>query len=188
MSPKNLAYYLSLNYPIELIRDGGVFVASHPDLPGCVSQGDSADDAIANLDDAREAWLAVRVEDNLFIAEPINEQYSGRLSLRMTASLHASLVDAAQREGVSLNSYIVTAVAERHGASVAIRRAEDRFSTIQTAIETSLASLTSTAQIGHGLQRSSSLLSNQLTPLTGHREQRFQGSIGNFGFGGAKTV
>src|SRR5258707_14665049 len=98
--PKDLGYYRSLNYPIELTREDGLYVASHPDLPGCVSQGNSADEAVADLDDAREAWLAVRFEDKLFIAEPINEEYSGRLSLRMTASLHASLAMAAQREGV----------------------------------------------------------------------------------------
>lgn len=37
--------------------DGG-WVAQRLDLPGCVSQGDTRVEALTNLDDAAEAWLA----------------------------------------------------------------------------------------------------------------------------------
>jgi antitoxin HicB len=107
---KNLDYYLSLNYPIELTREGGFFVAAHPDLPGCVAQGDTADEAIANLDDAREAWIAVGLEDKQFIPEPLPEEFSGRLSLRMPRALHGALAHEAQRQGVSLGQFIVSAL------------------------------------------------------------------------------
>ena len=62
-------YYLSLEYPCELIRDaeGGTYFAHHPDLPGCAAQGDSPGEAVANLNAARRLWIEARLEDGLSI-------------------------------------------------------------------------------------------------------------------------
>jgi antitoxin HicB len=50
-----------LDYPISVRRlsdeDGGGFVAMAPDLPGCMSDGETQEQALANLRDAMEAWL-----------------------------------------------------------------------------------------------------------------------------------
>jgi len=64
--------FLSLDYPRELVRDSEakMFVASHPDLPGCLAQGSSAVEAIANLDDARNDWITFRLEEGLPVPEP----------------------------------------------------------------------------------------------------------------------
>jgi predicted RNase H-like HicB family nuclease len=51
---------------LEQEPDGG-FVASVPALPGCVSQGDSRSDALANIREANEAWL----EDCRDAGEPV---------------------------------------------------------------------------------------------------------------------
>lgn len=110
---RDLPYFLSLRYPVELIDDDGVFVASHPDLPGCISQGDSPDEAVANLNDAREAWLRVSVEDGLPIAEPVKEEsYSGRVSLRIPSYLHADLARISQRSSISLNQLMNNVLSE----------------------------------------------------------------------------
>ncbi len=42
---------------------------------------------------------------------PVNERYSGNLRLRLPASLHARLAREAEREGVSLNQWLVTKLA-----------------------------------------------------------------------------
>jgi antitoxin HicB len=110
--PKDLDYYMSLNYPVELTREEGVFVAAHPDLPGCIAQGDTADEAVTNLDEAREAWIAVGLEDKAFIPEPLPTEFSGRLSLRIPASLHARLAHASVRQGVSLNQLLTVILSE----------------------------------------------------------------------------
>jgi antitoxin HicB len=39
-------------------EDGGGFVATAPELPGCMSDGETRDEAMANLDDAIGAWIA----------------------------------------------------------------------------------------------------------------------------------
>jgi predicted RNase H-like HicB family nuclease len=50
-----------LDYPVALRRlsdeDGGGFLASAPDLPGCMSDGATQEDAIVNFRDAIAAWL-----------------------------------------------------------------------------------------------------------------------------------
>ncbi|PWB40712.1 MAG: hypothetical protein C3F19_09470 [Rhodocyclales bacterium] len=44
------------------------------------------------------------------------EEYSGRLVLRMPQSLHAKLAQAAEAEGVSLNTYMLYLLTERNAA------------------------------------------------------------------------
>jgi antitoxin HicB len=110
---------LSRKYPIELIPDNDEpgYVAIHPDLEGCMAQGETADEAVAQLNAARELWIRTRFEDGLPIPEPKdNEEYSGRVLLRMPPWLHAKAAHVAKHQGVSLNQLLVSAIAERLGA------------------------------------------------------------------------
>lgn len=50
---------------------GGYWV-SFPDLPGCVTEGDSLEQAMAMAQEALGLYLAVRLEDKLETAEPSN--------------------------------------------------------------------------------------------------------------------
>jgi antitoxin HicB len=38
-------------------EDGGGFLASAPDLPGCMSDGQTREEAARNIDDAIRAWI-----------------------------------------------------------------------------------------------------------------------------------
>jgi len=115
----NINHYLALNYPIELIRDvnQGGFFATHPDLPGCAAQGETAEEAIASLDDARKLWIESRLEDDLPVPVPLSDQPSGKVLLRMARSLHAELAKHAARQGISLNLLINTVLAEYTGGA-----------------------------------------------------------------------
>lgn len=76
---KDLGYYLSLSYPIELRRDpghGGVFVF-HPDLEGCMAEGSTEQEAITNLADSRELWLEARLASGFPVPEPRISQETG---------------------------------------------------------------------------------------------------------------
>jgi antitoxin HicB len=56
--PETLAEYLKLTYPITLYpeADGGYTVAiAH--LPGCISQGETLAEAVANIQEAKAAWI-----------------------------------------------------------------------------------------------------------------------------------
>ena len=51
----------SLEYPVIVSplseEDGGGFLATVPDLPGCMSDGETPAEAIENVQDAIEEWL-----------------------------------------------------------------------------------------------------------------------------------
>lgn len=112
----------SLPYEITLLADAaGGYVASHPDLPGCVAQGDTADEAVADLHAARRLWLESNLRRGLPVPEPPSREHSGKVLLRMPASLHESLARLARRQGVSLNLLLNTALAEFVGRSSARR-------------------------------------------------------------------
>jgi antitoxin HicB len=50
-----------LDYPVLIEplapEDGGGFLATVPDLPGCMSDGESAEDALKNVRVAIEEWI-----------------------------------------------------------------------------------------------------------------------------------
>lgn len=51
------------------VEDGG-YVASFPDLPGCITCVDTKEKAIANAKDAKRAWIEAALESNVEIHEP----------------------------------------------------------------------------------------------------------------------
>jgi len=118
---KDLDFYISLKYPyrVEMLpeEDGGGHLISYPDLQGCVSDGDTVEEAIAMGEDARKAWIETRFERGLDIPEPFShsKNYSGRIALRTPRSLHKKLIDGAEREGVSLNQYLVYILSKETG-------------------------------------------------------------------------
>ena len=123
---KRIDYDLGLPYTIELIADpeGGWFVAVR-ELPGCMSQGDTPQEAIEMIQDAMHGWLEVALEDGDSIPEPREiEDYSGKFLVRVPRSLHRDLIEMAEREGVSLNQYICTTLARSVGRPGAAGRAE----------------------------------------------------------------
>lgn len=50
-----------LDYPVLIepltAEDGGGFLATVPDLPGCMSDGESPEEALTNVRDAIAAWM-----------------------------------------------------------------------------------------------------------------------------------
>lgn len=112
MRNKNLEYYLSLKYPYEITtlseEDGGGFLVTYPDLPGCISDGETIEEAIAMGEDAKKSWIETRLEKGLEVPEPFSiHGYSGRITIRTPKSLHRELIRQAEKEGVSLNQYLV---------------------------------------------------------------------------------
>ena len=110
---KTLVYYLALPYTIELQYDPeGAWFVWVKELRGCMSQGDTPEEAVAMIKEAMELWLEVALEDGDPIPEPREHgDYSGKFVVRVPRSLHRELVEAAEAEGVSLNQYINVALA-----------------------------------------------------------------------------
>lgn len=107
---KTLNEYMALSYRMEIVedKDEGGFVVSYPDLPGCITCGDTIEDAVANAADAKRAWLEAAFEDGMEISEPNSlDDYSGQFKLRIPRSLHRLLAEHSKREGISMNQYCV---------------------------------------------------------------------------------
>ena len=102
--------YMSLNYRMEIVEDKeeGGFVVSYPELPGCITCGETMESDIANAQDAKKAWVQAALEEGIEIHEPDSlEEYSGQFKLRIPRSLHRSLAEHSKREGISMNQYCV---------------------------------------------------------------------------------
>lgn len=107
---KTLNDYMKLSYRMEIVKDKeeGGFVVSYPDLPGCISCGETVEKAIVNALDAKREWLHAALEEGIEIYEPDSLQnYSGQFKLRIPRSLHRLLAEHSKREGISMNQYCV---------------------------------------------------------------------------------
>ncbi len=107
---KTLDEYMSMSYRMEIVedKDEGGYVVSFPDLPGCITCGETIESAVANAADAKRAWLEAALEEGLMIQEPDSlEDYSGQFKLRIPRSLHRSLAEHSKKEGISMNQYCV---------------------------------------------------------------------------------
>jgi antitoxin HicB len=113
-----LEQYMALPYRVELVPDEDGWFVSIPDLPGCISQGTTPDEALEMIRDAQRLWLQTALEDGISIPEPGamgKHSYSGKFNVRVPKSLHRDLIRAADAQGVSLNLYIATALAQSVG-------------------------------------------------------------------------
>jgi len=114
---KTVRYFLELDYPITIYRaEEGGYVAEIEDLPGCVTEGETLEEVTQRIEDARKAWIETAYEDGMKIPLPrTHEQYSGKFMVRIPKYLHRRLAEQAKREGVSLNQYVESILAQ--GAS-----------------------------------------------------------------------
>ena len=97
---KTLNDYMKMSYRMEIVedQDEGGFVVSYPDLPGCITCGETIESAVANAVDAKKAWLEAALEEGIEISEPDGlEAYSGQFKL----------AEHSKREGISMNQYCV---------------------------------------------------------------------------------
>ena len=107
---KTLNDYMAMSYRMEIVEDQeeGGFVVSYPELPGCITCGETIEAAVANALDANKSWIEAALEEGIEILEPDSqEDYSGQFKLRIPRSLHRSLAEHSKKEGISMNQYCV---------------------------------------------------------------------------------
>ena len=94
--------------------EGGGWLITFPDLPGCMSDGKTPEEAMANGKDAVAAWLQAVKESGREVPRP-GELPSGKFIARIPRSLHARLTARAKQEGVSMNALVSAFLAESLG-------------------------------------------------------------------------
>ena len=103
--------------------EGGGFVIRFPDLPGCMSDGATYEEAIANGREAFKVWMEAQIEDGLPVPQPHGAGEPAKFVQRLPKYLHARLMERAAQEGVSMNSLVTTFVAEGLAGREPYRRA-----------------------------------------------------------------
>ena len=102
---KTFEYYMSLPYRVilEPSPEGG-WVASIPALPGCITQGETKEESLLLIEDAKAGWIDLAIQDGDEIPEPdTTEKYSGKFLVRIPKSLHKEIAERAKKEAVSIN-------------------------------------------------------------------------------------
>ena len=107
-----------LDYPFTIhplpAEEGGGYLIEFPDLPGCISDGDTPEEALANGRDALQSYLLTAKEFGDPVPTP-GISASGQWRQRAPRSLHTRLAAQARREGVSLNTLALSMLAEGLG-------------------------------------------------------------------------
>ena len=101
--------------------DGGGYLITFPDLPGCMSDGETIEETVVNGRDAFSVWMSARAHQGKPIPSPTRHGESAapvRLMQRLPRSLHASLVARARSEGTSLNTLVTMLLAEGLGRRI----------------------------------------------------------------------
>lgn len=116
-----------LEYPFTIRplskAEGGGYLIEFPDLPGCISDGETPEEAIRNGADAMRGWIAAMRAAKRQIPRPsVRDSYSGKWQMRVPKSLHRRLAERARTEGVSLNMLATTLMAEGLGQRASAKR------------------------------------------------------------------
>ena len=108
------------DYPFTIrhlsTEEGGGYLIEFPDLPGCMSDGETIEETIKNGEDAVECWMIAAKESGRIIPKPGElEKQSGKWVQRVPKSMHLRLVEKANDEGISLNTLVIYMLSEGIG-------------------------------------------------------------------------
>jgi predicted HicB family RNase H-like nuclease len=74
--------------------------------------------SVREIEEVKMDWIKSNLERGLPVPEPRTHKYSGQIRLRILPPLHKVLAYRAETEGVSLNQYMVTALARVAGVII----------------------------------------------------------------------
>ena len=117
----------TIDYPFSIRAlaedEGGGYLIEFPDLPGCIADGATPEQAIREGKDALKSWLGTMQELGRPIPPPGSAgRFSGKWVMRVPKSLHRRLAERARDEGVSLNGLATALLAEGLGRRAGRRK------------------------------------------------------------------
>ena len=109
-------------YPFTVRRlsrdEGGGYLVEYPDIPGCMSDGETVEEAIANGREALRDCVAVLREIGRKVPKPSATE-PAQWRQRLPRTLYRKLTAQAESEGVSINSLVTAIIAEAVGRRTA---------------------------------------------------------------------
>ena len=94
--------------------EGGGYLLEYPDIPGCMSDGETVEEAIANGREALRDCNEVFKESGRKLPKLSVEAAQWRQ--RLPRTLYLKLTKQAESEGVSINSFVTAIIAEAIGS------------------------------------------------------------------------
>lgn len=108
MLENKYGYSLIVNQLSE--DDGGGWLVEVPELPGCMTDGETLEESLSSIDNAIDSWINTAKEKGRVIPNPRlrknEDEYSGKLMIRIPKKLHKDLSNKSDEEGISLNQLI----------------------------------------------------------------------------------
>lgn len=108
------------DYPFEIrplsAEEGGGYLIAFPDFSECISDGETIEEAMRNGRDALKSTMAALKSKGLPV--PVANSggsASGKFVARVPKTIHAQLTSRAKVEGVSLNTLVLTFIAQGLG-------------------------------------------------------------------------
>ena len=112
-------FYLKLPYTtvVEYAENQDIYYVTRIlELDGLIMIGDTPEEAVTELETVKKEWIESYLELGNKMPKPLkSRKFSGQYRIRMEPSLHESLVLLAEIEGVSLNQFMVTRLAQAAG-------------------------------------------------------------------------
>ncbi len=117
VSARGVEEYMRLPYRMEIYDDGGYWAVEFPELPGLVAGHETWEGLENAVQDAKRAYFSAAIESGGPIPEPAarQEEFSGRFVVRVPRSIHRQAAGTAERDGMSLNTWVVAAIAKELG-------------------------------------------------------------------------
>ena len=108
-----------------VVEDHEFWGAKIPALRGCVAQGETQEEAVAQLEVNEKEWLDAAKEYGLAIPEiPIEQEFvcSGKFTVRVAPYVHKKAVENAAAQGISLNQYVSDAIVAQNSSFAAVQQ------------------------------------------------------------------
>lgn len=96
-------------YKIDILwdPDDKIYIATVPELNGCMSHGSTEFEALKNVEKAISGWIKTAKSFKMIIPEPIpQKKFSGTFNVRVPKDVHRTLALKATEQKVSLNHLV----------------------------------------------------------------------------------
>ncbi len=99
------------NIKIFYSEEEGGYIARLEEINLLSAFGETSEKALKELETAFEGWMEAALEKKFPVPEPAkNKKYNGKVLVRMPNSLHETLSQKAELDGISLNQEILACI------------------------------------------------------------------------------
>lgn len=106
--------FLNLNYTIHIQKVDDEYLVKIIELNGCFTVGKTKEQALELIEDAKKIWIEACIKQGKEVPMPRDDDdYSGKILLRMPKALHRVISQEAANQGVSINQYLLYLVSSK---------------------------------------------------------------------------